>query len=283
MDLTEYLEHHAYGEGIRVEYELQSVVSHQGVLETGHYVAHVKVGNKWQQVDDLGGTPAKVVRASSIEDINKDKPKTFTPFLMAWAKVEEEIFDPPPTEDAKIEDPEDGTGKDDKTGKDYEPGKGGKLGKGGKRGKRPKRDGSSSSSSSPDSDNGVPAAKKGTVDVKLTLYIDNDEKPQIVRTVLNCPADGKKGFPFSGATRFTDDQSITISNTLANAAGREIRTAREAALKPAAMPKNADTPPTKTGPKTQEPKKPGPKKADTKKAETKKAETREGRNQGGRN
>jgi ubiquitin C-terminal hydrolase len=83
LDPTEYLEHHAYGEGSRVEYELQSVVSHQGVLETGHYVAHVKFGDKWLRVDDLGGTPAKIVRASSMEDINKDKPKTFTPFLMA--------------------------------------------------------------------------------------------------------------------------------------------------------------------------------------------------------
>jgi ubiquitin C-terminal hydrolase len=54
LDLTEYLEHHAYGEGGRVEYELQSVVSHQGALETGHYVARVKVGDKWWRVDDLG-------------------------------------------------------------------------------------------------------------------------------------------------------------------------------------------------------------------------------------
>jgi hypothetical protein len=92
------------------------------------------------------------VRASSIADINKYKPKTFTPFLMAWAKVEEEVFDLSPTEDAKIEDPKDGTGKDDKTGKGDEPSKGGR------RGKRPKKDDSSSSSSSPDSNDGVTAA-----------------------------------------------------------------------------------------------------------------------------
>src|SRR5271156_4578160 len=88
LDITVHLEQKDRDAGATAQYQLDSVVSHAGTLNTGHYVTHARLsGNDrgWCCMDDTN------VIVSSFEDAVNHSKKfrkwAFTPVILAYTKV----------------------------------------------------------------------------------------------------------------------------------------------------------------------------------------------------
>ena len=228
FDMSEFLEYQNYGEGSQVEYELKAVVSHNGNLKRGHYIAHVKVGKKWWRVDDLGG-----VTESSIERINNDgggrggksKKGAFQPFLMSWVKVRNEILplDPVRTgqaDDAKKKKP---AGDDEGTAKSGEEGPGDQG---------PNEPGQPPSSPSSNDFGDDEWASPGTANITVTLRVGNDLETITIRgkTKKRLGTWGKNP-PVFGTIRIMDEKGTCSDIGLANKKGSALREKIEDAAK----------------------------------------------------
>jgi hypothetical protein len=92
LDLTVHLEQEDRDAGTTAQYQLDSVVSHAGTLNTGHYVTHVRLsgsGRGWRCIDDAN------VSISSFEDAVGHRKKfqkwTFTPVILAYTKIHDSV------------------------------------------------------------------------------------------------------------------------------------------------------------------------------------------------
>jgi hypothetical protein len=88
LDITIHLEQEDRDAGATAQYQLDSVVSHAGTLNTGHYVTHVRLSGSdrgWCCLDNAN------VSVSSFEDAVNHSKKfrkwNFTPVILAYTKV----------------------------------------------------------------------------------------------------------------------------------------------------------------------------------------------------
>jgi hypothetical protein len=92
LDITVHLEQIDIDAGATAQYQLDSVVSHAGTLNTGHYITHARLSDSdrgWCCIDDTK------VTVSSFEDTVNHSKKfrkwAFTPVILAYTKVHDSV------------------------------------------------------------------------------------------------------------------------------------------------------------------------------------------------
>ena len=92
LDITVHLEQKDRDAGATAQYQLDSVVSHAGTLNTGHYITHARLSGSdggWCCIDDTN------VTVSSFEDAVNHSKKfrkwAFTPVILAYTKIHDSI------------------------------------------------------------------------------------------------------------------------------------------------------------------------------------------------
>jgi hypothetical protein len=88
LDITVHLEQKDRDAGATAQYQLDSVVSHAGTLNTGHYVTHARLsGNDrgWCCMDDTNVTVSSFKDA--VNHSKKFRKWAFTPVILAYTKV----------------------------------------------------------------------------------------------------------------------------------------------------------------------------------------------------
>jgi hypothetical protein len=88
LDITDHLEQEDRDAGATAQYQLDSVVSHAGTLNTGHYITHARLSGSdrgWCCMNDTNVTVSSF--ADAVNHSKKFRKWAFTPVILAYTKV----------------------------------------------------------------------------------------------------------------------------------------------------------------------------------------------------
>ena len=104
LDLSPYT-HETFG----LNYRLLSVVQHCGSRAHGHYITIAKgESGGWEKLDDTSASPA-----DGIDPFCPKDEADFTPYILFWARVDEDVAAESPTDDETASTNDDGDGDDE--------------------------------------------------------------------------------------------------------------------------------------------------------------------------
>ena len=114
LDLTSFVETRGVSGSLLTRYRLQSIISHQGTQEGGHYITHICRDGKWSSFND-----DKDVQQTTLSKI-LNQPGEFTPYVLLYEKIVQDDV----TEDHHDKDGNGSTSGDNNTDKENDDGDG---------------------------------------------------------------------------------------------------------------------------------------------------------------